>query len=117
DDRDNSELVTARYQPAQHSRAAAPHPETARSSWPPIVAGDGGDASRCAGRWARDLLALAEMFTHCSEHGPEHLRRQHAGVGVVAGAVIAREQGEAADFRRAAMAEGSGRAPGPKRLH
>ena len=58
-----------------------------------------------------------EVVAHCSKHRAKHLRRQHAGVGVVARAVIAREQRERADRSAAAMLEGRRRALGAERLH
>src|SRR4051795_13324316 len=65
----------------------------------------------------RDLLAFVEVLAHCSKHRAKHLRRQHAGVGVVARAMIAREQRERADRGAAAMLEGRRRALVAERLH
>src|SRR4029078_1766726 len=48
---------------------------------------------------------LIKVFAHRSKHRAKHVRRQHAGVGVVARAVIAREQRERPDLGPAAMAE------------
>ena len=50
-----------------------------------------------ARRLQRGVLTFIEMLAHCSKHRAEHLRRQHAGVGVVARAVIAAEQGKRTD--------------------
>ena len=63
---------------------------------------------------AEEVVALAsqcvEVGAHRREHRAEHLRRQHAGIGVVARAVIAAEQRDGADVGLAAMAERRGRA-------
>src|SRR5690349_17622882 len=49
------------------------------------------------GRAGHVPSSAVEILPQVLEHGAEHLRRQHAGVGVVARAVIAREQRERAD--------------------
>ena len=50
-------------------------------------------------------LQAIQISAHARKHRAKHLRRQHAGVGVVARAVIAGEQRERPDLRAAAMAE------------
>ncbi len=52
-----------------------------------------------------DGLACIQVHAHLREYIAKHLRRQHAGVGVVAGAVIAVEQHEIAHHACAAMGE------------
>lgn len=52
------------------------------------------------------MLAL-KMSPRPREHLPKHFGCQHAGVGVVARAVIARKQRQPVDFVLAVVAEGA----------
>ena len=61
--------------------------------------------------------SIFEILPHVPEHGAEHLRRQHAGVRVVARAVIAREQRHVADSCAAAMLERRAPTSSPQRRH
>jgi hypothetical protein len=63
------------------------------------------------------VLAGIEMRAHLGEHVAEHLRREHAGVRIVARAMIAIEQHDLAHRPHAAMAEWMIGAPRRARPH
>ena len=53
----------------------------------------------------RTLRLRVDELARLTDNGAEHLRRQHAGIGVVARAVIAIEQGQRRHEMRLAMSE------------
>src|ERR1700730_1519861 len=65
----------------------------------------------CAWRVARcdaaplPTLRCVEISARGREHVLKHLRRQHAGIGVVARAMVAHEEAQLSDVVRAAMGE------------